>query len=91
MVICQCASFLDRDSGIDSGLTHHVRHAEGNKSGEQACEQTSDQEAACGSHGAGSVAGEAEQVPAVVHPLVHRSPREERGRTLFSGDEVQSD
>ena len=75
MVITQSAGFLDRNGGIDSGLTHHVRHAEGNESGEQACEQTSDQEAACGHRGLsgrGSRAGDP-----VVHPLMDCGARQE--------------
>jgi hypothetical protein len=47
MVIAQSARLLDRDGGIDGGLTDDVRHAEGNKPREQACEQTSDQEITC--------------------------------------------
>ena len=34
------------------------------------------------------VAGEAEQVPAVVHPLVDRAPRDQRRRALVDADEV---
>ena len=90
MVITQSASFLDRDGGIDSGLTHHVSHAEGNESGDQACEQTSDQEAACGSSrrlsGRGSRAGAARRGP--THGL--RCPTRGAG-TLLRGDEVHGD
>src|SRR5215203_1711204 len=36
----------------------------------------------------GSVAGEAEQVPAVVHELVHPRPGQDRGGALFRAHEV---
>ena len=39
----------------------------------------------------GSVAREAEQVPAVVGPLVHGVAREQRGRPFLGADEVQRD
>ena len=67
LIMIRSGRLLDRDGGIDGGLTDDVRHAEGNEPREQACEQTSNQEVACGNHaglsGRGSRAGGARRGP----------------------------
>ena len=55
----------------------------------EAGEQPADQEGADHGVTAGSVAGEAEQVPAVVHELVHVVPGTQRGGALVGADEVE--
>ena len=76
------AGLLEGDGGVDGRLADDVGHAEGDEAGDQAGEQATDQEVRRNERisRARSVAGEAEQVPAVVDPLVHRGAR--RSATL---------
>ena len=81
-MITQSARFLDRNGGIDSGLTTTYATPKATSPANRPASRPLTRKLRA-EHRAGSVAGEAEQVPTIVHPLMDSRAGQEGAGTLL--------